>query len=117
GPWNFPYTLLKWACLARLVGARLAVLSVGAGPIDSRLGRQFIRWTLALCRYQSYRDPRSLSFIRAMKAPGEGVFVPDLVFGLSLPKVDGYGSQPRPVVGINPVPYFDMNYWYRSAPE
>jgi polysaccharide pyruvyl transferase WcaK-like protein len=116
GPWDFPYTLLKWACLARLVGARIAVLSVGAGPIDSRLGRQFIRWTLALCRYQSYRDPRSLSFIRALKAPGQGVFVPDLVFGLSLPKVEDYGNQSRPVVGINPVPYFDMNYWYRSEP-
>src|SRR5882762_8836181 len=33
GVWGYPYTLLKWTVLARLAGARVVFLSVGAGPI------------------------------------------------------------------------------------
>ena len=37
GAWNFPYTLLRWTVLTRLRGARVALLSVGAGPFAGRL--------------------------------------------------------------------------------
>jgi len=113
GPWAFPYTLLKWTVMARIAGARVAVLSVGAGPIDSGWGKRFVRWTLALACYRSYRDERSRDLVVKMGAAGENLFVPDLAFSLTMPQI-----QSRPVsqeiIGINPLPFFDTWYWYRS---
>lgn len=124
GPWNYPYTLLKWTFLARLRGCRVAFASVGAGPIRSPLSGLFLRWALGLAQYRSFRDPTSLGVIRDIGAarPGDGV-VPDLA--LSLPVgpliVDGVdlggghrspsGPDRAPVVGINPMPVFDGRFW------
>ena len=117
GPWAFPYTLLKWALLARMSGARVALLSVGAGPIDSRLARQFVRWTLALACYRSYRDERSRDLVLEIGASGENLYIPDLAFSLSMPRLQLMRQASRPVVGINPLPFFDRWYWYKSDDE
>jgi len=114
GAWAFPYTLLKWALLARIAGAQVALLSVGAGPIHSRLGRQFIRWTLALACYRSFRDERSRNLVVEMGASGENLYVPDLAFSLRIAGPVRLRQASRPVVGINPLPFFDRWYWYKS---
>ncbi len=114
GAWAFPYTLLKWAVLARLAGAQVVLLSVGAGPIDSRLGRRFIRWTLALACYRSFRDERSRSLAMEIGAPGDNLYVPDLAFSLSIVTPRPSRQASRPVVGINPLPFFDRWYWFKS---
>src|SRR5262249_61198590 len=59
GVWGFPFTLLTWCLLARMRGARVAFLSVGAGPLSSALGGGFWRWSLALADYCSFRDESS----------------------------------------------------------
>src|SRR5579863_9457819 len=33
GAWGFPFTLYKWTLLSKLTGTKVAILSVGAGPI------------------------------------------------------------------------------------
>src|SRR3989441_13379421 len=43
GPWIFPYDLLKWCILAKWVGAKVAFLCCGAGPLDSWLGKTFFK--------------------------------------------------------------------------
>ncbi|PYS16451.1 MAG: hypothetical protein DMG15_02220 [Acidobacteria bacterium] len=114
GAWAFPYTLLKWTLMARLAGARVAFLSVGAGPVSSRLGKQFIRWTLALACYRSFRDERSRDLVSEIGSEGKNLFVPDLAFSLSAPEKHLSRLPSQPVIGINPLPFFDSWYWYKS---
>ena len=60
GPWGYPYTILLWTVLARAVGARVAFVCVGAGPLNSRLSRWLCVRALALASYASFRDAESL---------------------------------------------------------
>lgn len=115
GPWGFPFTLLKWSVLARLSGTKVAFLSVGAGPLQTRLGRFFIKQTLRLAHYRSYRDDDARRCITELGIPGEHPVVPDLVFSLRVADVPRAGVAMRPLtVGINPMPFFDDAYWPES---
>jgi polysaccharide pyruvyl transferase WcaK-like protein len=116
GPWAFPYTILKWSLLARLAGAKVCVLSAGAGPLTTRLGRYFMRCALSQASYRSYRDDASRALIAELGLPGYERVVPDLVFSLPLPPVTPRTAGRPSVVGINPLPYFDRVYWHRSDP-
>ncbi len=112
GSWGFPYTLFKWAVLAKLSGARLVFLSVGAGPIRSPLSRFFIRRALALADYRSYRDSSSLALIERIRFSGPHTVIPDLAFGLSIPPraATRSGSADR-IVALNPMAYYARHYW------
>jgi len=118
GPWGFPFTLLKWSLLARAIGTKVAFLSLGAGPLRTRLGKFFIRQTLQLADYRSYRDEDSRCCIVALGVPGEHPVVPDLVFSLDVdrPPVPLVPAR-RPVVGVNPMPFFDDSYYPESDPR
>ena len=52
----FPYTVLKGTLLARQAGAKVVFLSMGAGPIDTWLGRRFIRRALESLEAQDFED-------------------------------------------------------------
>jgi polysaccharide pyruvyl transferase WcaK-like protein len=110
GPWGFPYTLFKWTILAKLAGTKVAVLSVGAGPLDSPLSRFFCRRVLSWADYRSYRDDVARQLVQSMGVTGEHPVVPDLVYSLRV-QVARSTRGLRPVVGINPVPFFDGRYW------
>jgi len=116
GPWSFPYTLLKWSLLARAARAQVVYLSVGAGPITSRLSRRFLRWALATASYRSYRDVGSQQLIAEIGGPTHDPVVPDLVHGLD---TTGPASRSRRsgdplVVGINPMPFADPRFWHEA---
>ena len=118
GPWGFPFTLLKWSLLARATGTKVAFLSVGAGPLRTRLGTFFIKQTLRLAAYRSYRDDDSQRCVAALGIPGEHLVVPDLVFSLEMGRPPAPRAPTRrPVVGINPMPYLDDSYWPQSDPR
>jgi polysaccharide pyruvyl transferase WcaK-like protein len=113
GPWGFPYTLWKWSALAKIAGAKVAFLSVGAGPIRAPLSRLFVRRALALASYRSHRDTLSAELVRSLGVRGAGHVVPDLAYGLrATPGAASVRPASLPgVVGINPVPFFDARYW------
>src|SRR2546430_8636084 len=46
GAWGFPFTLFKWTLLSKLTGTKVAILSVGAGPISSPLSKFFFKRVL-----------------------------------------------------------------------
>ena len=118
GPWGFPFTLFKWSLLARATGTKVAFLSLGAGPLRTRLGKFFIKETLRLAHYRSYRDHDTRQCIMELKVPGENLMVPDLAFSLDLRPSPGLRTPARrPVVGINPMPYLDDRYWPESDPR
>jgi polysaccharide pyruvyl transferase WcaK-like protein len=115
GSWAHPYTLLLWGILAKLRKVKYVMVSVGAGPIDSRLSRLFIRGALSLAHYRSYRDEDSKKFIAKIigfKNDEDPVY-PDLAHSLQLIQEEKSSSQKkrRLVVGINPIPYFDPRNW------
>jgi len=118
GPWGFPFTLLKWSLLTCATGTKVAFLSLGAGPLRTRLGKFFIKQTLRLADYRSYRDADSRRCVVALKVPGEHPVVPDLVFGLDVdhPPAPLVPAR-RPVVGVNPMPFFDDSYYPESDPR
>ncbi len=57
-PWNAPYDLFKWCHAAKLGGAKIVFLSVGAGPIENRISRALMLNALRVANYRSYRDFR-----------------------------------------------------------
>ena len=110
GPWGFPYTLLKWCALARIVGARVVFLGVGAGPLDARLSRGFCRQALASAAFVSFRDEGSQALMRACGFRGESVVAPDLAFGLRPTRVTRPYSAGAARVVVNVFPYKDPSY-------
>ena len=84
GSLGWPYDMFKLTVLARLCGRRVIFLSVGAGPFRYRLGCWFIRRTLGLAHYRSYRDADSKRRLEdiGLNTTHDAVY-PDLVFGLS----------------------------------
>lgn len=117
GAWGFPYTLYKWTWLARLTGTKVAILSVGAGPISSSLSKWFFKRVLNKVAYRSYRDAISSRLMESLKIKGNHPVLPDLVYSLRLPTPKPVpSSASRLVVGTNPVPFFDGRYWPTPDP-
>jgi len=114
GPWQFPYTLFKWALLAKLSGTRIAYVSVGANPLEHELSKTMIRGALRLADYVSYRDEASKSLIEAGNTSFSGEVYPDLAFGLECQRVSPKENRSKPLVGINPMPVYDYRYWCES---
>jgi polysaccharide pyruvyl transferase WcaK-like protein len=117
GAWGFPYTLYKWTWLAKLTGTKVAILSVGAGPINSSLSKWFFRRVLNRVNYRSYRDAISSRLMESLRIKGDHPVLPDLVYSLQLPTPKpAPSSAARVVVGTNPVPFFDGRYWPTPDP-
>jgi polysaccharide pyruvyl transferase WcaK-like protein len=114
GVWGFPYTLLKWTVIARCAGARVAFLSVGAGPIDSLCSRIMARASLLLAHYASFRDAGSRRLLEWAGGGRDWRVCPDLAQSLQIkvqPLRDGGHA---PTVGINPMPVYDRRTWFRA---
>jgi polysaccharide pyruvyl transferase WcaK-like protein len=113
GPWRHPFVLLKWSLLARVAGIPVAFLSMGAGPLYSRLGMWFVKLSLSLARYRSVRDEDSRTCLRAAGVAPQPPLVPDLAFGLRVqrPTTPVRPDGARRVIGINAMPAFDPARW------
>lgn len=112
GPWGLPYSQLKWALLARVMGARVAFVSVGVCKMQSPLGRWFARSALRLAAYVSVRDPWSREFIeQVLSVPGV-LDMPDAAFGLA-PGAAGLPPATRSplTVGVSPIAYGRPEHW------
>jgi polysaccharide pyruvyl transferase WcaK-like protein len=119
GPWAFPYTIFKWVLIAKAVDTKVAFVSVGVGPIQSRLGRLFIRASLAQAKYRSFRDETSRKFAIDLGVSGENHVLADLVFSLESGALYTAGAtgESSHIVGINPVPFLDEQYWLGANPS
>lgn len=101
-PWGFPYSLFLLCATGRLVGTRVALVSVGAGSIGSRPTRALTRWSTRLAAYRSYRDTLSRDAMRAMGVDtARDEVYEDLVFALPAPSAHAPSGPPGPVcVGV-----------------
>ncbi len=113
GPFAYPLTILRWSVLARLRGAAVSVASIGAGPVDTVMGRLFLRLALRLTALRSFRDPSSLAVARGLGSPEPNLLVRDLAF--SHPRLAVTASPARAgralCVGVNPLSLYGGANW------
>jgi polysaccharide pyruvyl transferase WcaK-like protein len=98
-----PYSLFKWSLIAKICRCKVLFVSVGAGPVDSVLGKYFVKSALSLADYRSYRDNASLDYLRGIGfATNSDRIYPDLAFSLPravLPR-DSDKRGKRSIVGL-----------------
>ena len=82
-------------------------VSVGAGPIYTRLGDFLVKSTLALANYRSFRDDSSLTCVRAIGfARRNDKVYPDLTFSLPKTLIPSPGrSEGQRIVGLGLMSY------------
>jgi polysaccharide pyruvyl transferase WcaK-like protein len=117
GPWGHPFTLFKWALLARAARIPFVVASVGVGKISSLKCRLFLSTALRLAKYRSYRDAHSRELsARLLAKTSQDSVVPDLAF--SFPVSELAPSQDlrsrangRTIVAVSPISYAKPESW------
>jgi polysaccharide pyruvyl transferase WcaK-like protein len=112
GPLGVPCVLLGWCAAARIAGAKVAFVSIGAGPIESRISRVLMKAAVKLADYRSYRDEQSRDFMTSIgfDTSGDRVY-PDLAFALPAPKAAPVANG-RLTVGLGVMAY----YGWRNDP-
>ena len=110
GAWGYPFMVLLCTVLARLSGARVAFMSVGAGPLGSRLSQRLCVAALRLTTYASFRDRGSLELMQGLGYRGAGKVVPDLAYALELPAQDTRRHVAPKRVAVNVFPFHDPQY-------
>ena len=112
GFWAYPYRTWLWVLLARLCGARVAFVSVGAGPIVSARSGRLLARVLRTADYVSFRDECSRRLMReyGFADPAPDRVCPDLAHSLPF---DGHPSArtERLRVGINPMIVHHRAFW------
>ena len=91
-PLGMPFDIFKWCLAARIAGARIAFVSIGAGPIGHPLSRWLMTAAARLAHYRSYRDAISRDFMdrrRLRHQPRSGLPRPRL-------QAAPAGGEPRP---------------------
>jgi len=86
GPWGVPFGVFRWCVAAWLCRTRIALVSVGAGPIHHPLSRWFMTSAMRLASYRSFRDGYSRDYMGSIGFDASADPVrPDLAFGLEPP--------------------------------
>lgn len=100
GAWG-PYSVFKWSVAAKLCRCKVCFVSVGAGPLDSHIGRALIKSALSFADFRSFRDSATLDYLGTIgfRRDADRVF-PDLAFSLAPEDLPGYGPHSRSVVGL-----------------
>lgn len=118
GPWRLPYAFCKWTVLARLAGVPCAMVSVGAGSLNSIASRRLVAVALRMCCYRAFRETRSRSIAATLWSPAASdPVVQDLAFSLpasELPKPDGAIRSlagGRQVIAISPICFGKPGSW------
>jgi len=106
-PWGFPYALLLLCASGRLVGTKVALVSVGADVAHERPTRWVITAAARLAHYRSYRDALSRDAMWRMGADTTRDEVyPDLAFALPAPPV---APEVEGTVGVGVMSYHGGN--------
>jgi polysaccharide pyruvyl transferase WcaK-like protein len=86
-PIGWPYDLLSWFVLARLMGVKVVLASIGAGPIRHPVSRWLMRSAARAAHYRSYRDLPSKAFMESIGLDTRhDVVYPDIAFNLPAPR-------------------------------
>lgn len=114
-PYGMPLDIFRWCLGARMAGARIALVSIGAGPIRHRLSRWLMTAAARMAHYRSYRDTQSKEFMASVGLDtGRDLVFPDVAFKLQAPASPpprSAGAE-RLTVGVGVMSYYG---WYGFA--
>ncbi|MBX9466075.1 MAG: polysaccharide pyruvyl transferase family protein [Aquamicrobium sp.] len=114
-PRGWPLMILRWSLAARLVGARLAFVGIGAGPIRHPMSRFFMTMAARLCHFRSYRDTPSRDFMAELGiGRGTDQVCPDVAFALTPPPDRLRPVRPSLAVGVGVMSY---SGWVNRNPD
>ena len=108
-PWNTPYGLFLLASSGRLFRTKIALVCIGAGPINKRATRTLSNWAARLAAYRSYRDDRSREAMRRRGLDSPDSVFPDLAFSLPTPAKDRLGGGDWSTIGVGIMAYRGSN--------
>ena len=113
--WGFPYALFLLTTSGKLLGTKVALVSVGADLINKRATRRLSNATARRASYRSYRDAYSLEAMRqrGIDTSSDRVY-PDLVFGVPTPPYEPGDPQ---LVGVGVMAYHGGNDDRKQAAE
>lgn len=105
--WGFPYSLFLLTASGRLLGTKVALVSVGANTHGDKWVRRVFTAAARRAAYRSYRDQISWEAMRdsGLDVSGDPVY-PDLVFALPTPAGDPPGNG---TVGLGVMAYHGTN--------
>jgi|SRR5579859_7610707 len=111
GPFGLHYEILRWTVTARLCRCKVLFLSVGAGPLQHRLSRRFIKAALSCADYRSYRDHYSKNYLKSIGFDSERDSVyPDLAYSFPIAKIPPANhdeASHETVIGVGLITYFN----------
>ena len=85
-PLGWPHDVLSWWLLARLMGVKVILASIGAGPIHHPVSRWLMKSAARAAHYRSYRDTVSKSFMDSIGFDTQNdPIYPDIAFRLPAP--------------------------------
>jgi polysaccharide pyruvyl transferase WcaK-like protein len=118
GALNHPYNHYKWSWLTKLVGAKFMFLSVGAGPLFTGLGKWFIKKSLLMASYRSFRDDYSRQLVESLGVKENNIVCPDQAFSIDIApdRMNLKTDHARVVVGLAPIAYKDPRHWPEINP-
>lgn len=106
-PLGMPLVLFGWCLAAKLCRARIAFVSIGAGPIEHPLSRWLMTSAIAMADYRSYRDTGSRAFMERIgfDTRNDAVY-PDIAFKVPEPSLPPRHDADRPLaVGVGVMSY------------
>lgn len=112
GIWQHPYTVFRWAVLARLRGTATAFPSVGAGPLRRASSRWMVRTAVKWSQFVSVRDEHSRTVLTEIGVTRPLPVAPDMAWAYE-PRAAAVGTRDGgpPVVGLNAMPHWDPRFW------
>ncbi len=112
GPWSHPYNVFKFSLLTKLANRKLLFINVGAGPLNSTLSKVFVRCSVALADYVSFRDLESQTLIKQLGVKCQTHVFADSAYALDISDNNiGSAVGARPLIGINPIGFCDPRIW------
>lgn len=80
---------LAWTVLARVLGARVAWVGIGVGPLRSKCARMLVGLAARLATVRTVRDEGSLAVLRRAPGSPNATIIPDPAFFLDRPDRSG----------------------------
>lgn len=99
----------SYAMMAKNAGVPYVVYGCGAGPLNTGLGKWFIRYMAKHAQNLSVRDPQSKVLLESIGVKSEVHIIGDPAFSLEMER-HHYSEAPKKI-GVTAVPYYNASYW------
>jgi polysaccharide pyruvyl transferase WcaK-like protein len=112
-----PYSMARWACLAKLRGRRFAIMSVGASRLQGWLSRRLTAFAVRRADYLSCRDPESIALVRELVPGSDPRMVYDLASTLPALEAARNPAAAAKTVAISPMSFGRVGSWPNEAQD